>query len=164
MPILLYGRTIWTLTECKEKKLDNNCTRMLGAILSKSWKQHTTKQLLYNHLPLITKTIHIKRRRHAGNCWRSKDDLITDVLLWTPLQRRTDVGGPARTYLQQLCMDIGCCLEDLLNAIETNGEKESGKSVLAARHDDDDVKTKIDKTQQNKKYRLRGDRDETRIC
>ena len=33
-----------TYAEHIEKKLDSNCTRMLRAILNKSWKQHPTKQ------------------------------------------------------------------------------------------------------------------------
>ena len=36
--ILLYGCTTWTLTKWLEKKLDDNYTRMLRAILSKSWR------------------------------------------------------------------------------------------------------------------------------
>ena len=36
--ILLYGCTTWTLTKRLEKKLDGNCTRMLRAILNKSWQ------------------------------------------------------------------------------------------------------------------------------
>ena len=55
MSILLYGCTTWTLTKRMEKKLDGNYTRMLRAILNKSWRQHTTKQQLYGHLPPITK-------------------------------------------------------------------------------------------------------------
>ena len=35
--ILLYGYTTWTLTKWLEKKLDGNYTRMLRAILNKSW-------------------------------------------------------------------------------------------------------------------------------
>ena len=41
--ILLYGCTTWTLTKRMEKKLDGNYTRMLQAILNKSWRQHPTK-------------------------------------------------------------------------------------------------------------------------
>ena len=41
--ILLYGYTTWTLTKRLEKKLDGNYTRMLRAILNKSWRQHPTK-------------------------------------------------------------------------------------------------------------------------
>ncbi len=55
--ILLYGCTTWTLTKRLEKKLDDNYTRMLRAILNKSWRQHPTRQQLYGHLPPITKTI-----------------------------------------------------------------------------------------------------------
>ena len=50
MLILLYGCTTWTLTKCMEKKLDGNYTRMLRTILNKSWRQHPTKQQLYNYL------------------------------------------------------------------------------------------------------------------
>ena len=79
--ILLYGCTTWTLAKRLEKKLDGNYTRMLRAILNKSWRQHPTKHQLYSHLPPITKTIQIRRTRHAGHCWRSRDELISDVLL-----------------------------------------------------------------------------------
>ena len=41
--ILLYGCTTWTLTKQLEKKLDSNYTRMLQAILNKSWQQHPHK-------------------------------------------------------------------------------------------------------------------------
>ena len=80
--ILLYGCTTWTLTKRLEKKLDGNSTRMLRAILNKSWKQHPTRHWLYGHLSPITKTIQARRTRHAGHYWRSKDELISDVLLW----------------------------------------------------------------------------------
>ena len=53
--ILLYGCTTWTLTKRLEKKLDGNDTRMLQAILNKSWRQHPTRYQLYGHLPPITK-------------------------------------------------------------------------------------------------------------
>ena len=83
--ILLYGCTTWTLTKRLKKKLDSNYTRMLRAIFNKSWRQHHTRHQLYGHLPLIMKTIQARRTRHAGHSWRSKDELISDVLLWTPL-------------------------------------------------------------------------------
>ena len=82
--ILLYGCTTWTLTKQLEKKLDGNYTRMLQAILNKSWRQHPTKHQLYGHLPPIAKTIKVRRTRHAGHRWRSRDEIIRDVLLWTP--------------------------------------------------------------------------------
>ena len=115
--ILLYGCTTLTLTKRLEKKLDGNYTRMLRAILNKSWRQYSTRHQLYGHLPLITKTIQARRTRHAGHCWRSKDELISDVLLWTPMYGRAKAGRPARTYIQQLCEDTGCSPEDLSKAM-----------------------------------------------
>ena len=61
MSILLFGCTTWTLTNQLEKKLDGNYTRILRAILNKSWRQHLTKHQLYGHLPPITKTIQVRR-------------------------------------------------------------------------------------------------------
>ena len=77
--------------ECS-KKLDGNYTRMLRAILNKSWWQHPTRHQLYGHLPPITKTIQVRQTRHAGHCWRSKDELISDVLLWTPADGQAKAG------------------------------------------------------------------------
>ena len=100
-----------------EKKLDGNFTRMLRAILNKSWRQHFTKHQLYGYLPPITKTIQVRQNRHAGHCWKIRDEHLSDVLLWTPTYGRAKAGRPARTYIQQLCMDTGCSPEDLLEAM-----------------------------------------------
>ena len=103
LSILIYGCTTWTLTKQLNKKLDGNYTRMLREILNKSWRQHPTRHQLYGHQPPITKTIQIRRTRHAGHCWRNKDELISDVLLLTPT---------ARKYIEQLYEDMGCNPED----------------------------------------------------
>ena len=47
----------------------------------------------------------------------SRDELISDVLLWTPTRGRAKAGRAARTYIQQLCEDTGCCPEDLPRAM-----------------------------------------------
>ena len=85
--------------------------------MNKSWRQHPTRHQLYGHLPPITKTIQVRRTRHARHCWRSKDELIRDVLLWTPTYCQAKAGRPARTYIQQLCEDTGCNPEDLPEAM-----------------------------------------------
>ena len=108
--IFLCGCPTWTLTKRLEKKLDGNYTRMSRAILNKSRQQHPTRHHLYGHLPSITKTIQVRRTRHAGHSWRGRDELISDVLRWTPTYGRTKA---ARTYIQQLCEDTGCNPEDL---------------------------------------------------
>ena len=118
MSILLFGCTTRTLTKRMEKKLDSNYTRLLRAILDKSWRQHPTKQHLYGHLPPITKTIKIRRTRHAGHCWRSRDEFVSDVLPWSPAHERPKAGRPARTSIQRLCADTGCSPEDLPKAMD----------------------------------------------
>ena len=90
--ILLYGCTTWTLTKWLEKKLNGNYTRMLRTILNMPWRQHPTRHQLYGNQPPITKTIQVRRTRHAGYCWRSRDELISDVLLWTPTLGRVKAG------------------------------------------------------------------------
>ena len=125
--ILLYGCTILTLTKRLEKNLDGSYTRMLRAILNTSRKQHPTRHQLYGHLPPITKTIQVRRTRHAGHCWRSSEELISDVLLWTSSHGRAKARRPARIYVEQLCEDTGCSPEDLLEAI--NDRKKWRKTV-----------------------------------
>ena len=86
---------------------------MLQAILNKSWRQHPTKQQLYSHLPPIMKTIPVRWTRYAGHSWRNEDELISNILQWTPSHRQAKAGQPTRTYIQQLCADTGYSLEDL---------------------------------------------------
>ena len=138
--ILLYGCTTWMLTKRLEKKLDGNHTRMLRAILNKSWWQHPTKHQLYGHLPPITKTIQVRRTRHAGECWRSRDELISDVLLWTSHmagQKQDDqLEHTSSGYVRIRDVALKTCQRRW--TIGRSGERGSGISVLAVRHDDDD--------------------------
>ena len=135
--ILLYGCTTWTLTKRLEKKLHGNYTRMLRAILNKSWRQHPTRHQLHGHPPPITKTIQARRTRHAGHCWRIRDELISDVLLWTPTYCREKAGRPARTCIQQL-WDVALKTCRRRWTIGRSGERGSGIFVLAVRYDDDE--------------------------
>ena len=140
--ILLYGCTTWTLSKQLERKLDGNYTRMLRAVLNKSWRQHPTRHQLYEHLPPITKTIQVRRTRHAGHCWRSKDELISDVLLWTPayghVQKQDDqLEHTYSNYVKTQDVNLKTCRRRWM--IGRCGERGSGISVLAARHDDDDI-------------------------
>ena len=91
--------------------LINNYITLMGSCCQDLRRQ------LYGHLPPITKTIQVRRARHAGHCWRSKDELVRNVLLWTPTYGQAKAGRPARTYIQQLCEDTGCNPEDLPEAM-----------------------------------------------
>ena len=105
--ILLYGCTTWTLTKRLEKKLDGNYTRMLRAVLNKSWRQHPTRHQLYGHLP----------PHMAG---QKQDDQLE--LTYSNYVRTQDV-------------TLKTCRRRWM--IGRSGERGSGISVLAARHDDE---------------------------
>ena len=115
--ILLYGCTTWTLTKRPEKKLDGNYTRMLCAILNKSWRQHPTRHQLYGHLPSITKTIQVTRARHCyiynhliGRKWISfglfKNFIFTKVFLQRLICQKIQ---PKQTKLNSLLRVLPFC-------------------------------------------------------
>ena len=62
----------------------------------------------YGSLISFSKIIKVRRTGNAGHCWKSKDDLISDVLLWTPPHERAKTWRSARTYIQKLCTDTRC--------------------------------------------------------
>ena len=81
-------------------------------------------------LPPITKTIQVRRTRHAGHCRRSRDELISDVLRWTPSHGRARAGWPTRTYIQQISADIGSSPGYLPEAMDDRvGWRESVKDI-----------------------------------
>ena len=130
--ILLYGCTTWTLTKHMEKKLDGNYSRMLRAILNKSWRQHSTKRQLYGHLLPISKTMQVRRTRHAGHWWRSRDKLISDVLLWTRSHGQAKAEQPARTYSRSVRIrDVAQRTCQKRWTIGRSGERERVRDIYA---------------------------------
>ena len=119
------------------RKLHKNVESSIKQVLATTPHETPTIRGLAPH----HKTIQVRRTRHAGHCWRSKDELISDVLLWTPIHGFASMGRPARTYIQQLCEDTGCNPVDLPEAISDiyiYGDIRSGISAHTARYDDDD--------------------------
>ena len=85
---------------------------MLRAILNISWKEHPTKIRLYGNVPSLMRIIRIRRTRFAGHCYRSEEEIVKDVLLWTPNHGTIKI-GPRKTYVKQLCDDTGLTTEGL---------------------------------------------------
>ena len=114
--IRLYGCTTWTLRkpvgEEAGRQLHKNVASNIEQVLEATLHKAQTMRLPASH----TKTIQVRRTTHAGHCWRSRDDLISDVLVWTPTYGRAKAGRQAWTYIQQLFEDTGCRPEDLLEA------------------------------------------------
>ena len=131
--IMLYGCTTWTLTKRLDKKQDGNYTRILQAILNKSWRQHPMRHQLYGHHPPIMKTIQVIRTRHAGHCWRNRDELISDVLLWTPnIAEQNQDGQLEHTYSSSVRIrDVSLKTCQKWWTIGRDDKRGSGISVLA---------------------------------
>ena len=95
--------------KCLQKKLDGNYTRMLHAVLNKSWRQHPTKQQLYGHLlPISSKICRI--------CWALLKKQGGTQRQYSPMDFYTWINQcwlANKNYIHQLCMDTGCSLEDL---------------------------------------------------
>ena len=120
--ILLCGYTTWTLINGYWKKALRQVHKNAAICIEQSWRQHTTKQQLYGYLQLIWKTIQIRRARLDGHSWRSKSELISDVLVWTASHGRARVERPARTYLWQPCTNTECHKEYLQIAMDNRDE------------------------------------------
>ena len=79
--------------------------------------------------------------KHAGHCWRSRDELISDLLLWTPhmtVQKQDDQHEHTfSNYVRIRDVVQKTCLRRW--TIGKSGERGSGISMLPARHDDDDI-------------------------
>ena len=72
----------------------------------------------YSLLPYPFLTIKIRQTRHAGRSRRSRDELITNILLWTSSHGREKAGRPTRTYVLPLSADRRCSPEDLPEEID----------------------------------------------
>ena len=113
--VFVYGAITWTLTTKLEKKIDGAYTRMLRAALNVSWKEHLTNKELYGKTPKVTSSIHEQRLRFTGHCWRSKKELICDVILWLPKHGKRSRGRPTKTFVDQLVDDTECNVDELMD-------------------------------------------------
>ena len=110
---------------------------MLTAILNKSWRQHLTRHQLYGHLLPITKTIQVRRTRHAGHCWRSSSVMYSYGHPHMAKQKQDDqLEHTFSSYVRIRDVTLKTCKKRWM--IGRSGEKGPGISVLAVRHDDDD--------------------------
>ena len=88
-----FNTTVWMHhMDANKTHRDGNYSRMLQTILNKSWKQYPTKLHLYGNLPPFLKSDPSKRwTKHAGHCWRSKDEVMFfDGLLHMDIPVLTD--------------------------------------------------------------------------
>ena len=77
-----------------EKKLDGTYIRLLRAALNVRWQSHATNKVLYENLPKISTVAKERRLRFSGHCWRNKDEIIEQLLLWQPAPGNRPSGRP----------------------------------------------------------------------
>ena len=116
--VLVYGAITWTLTSTLENNIDGAYIRMLRAAMNVSWIENMTNRELYNNIPRITSSIREQRMRFAGHCWRSTNELVSDVLLLTPKHGQRSRGRPAKTFVDQMLEYTECEVEDLINLMD----------------------------------------------
>ena len=106
----------------------------MRAVLNMSRKQHPTKQQLLAHLPPISKIFLLRGIRNAGHSWRSKDELISDLLLWTATYGCTSVIQPSKfPYVSSVqTLDAARKTDKEQLIIGTIGQRKSVISVLSA--------------------------------
>ncbi len=82
-------------------------------MISIVWKSDLTDKMKRSFFQAAVVSILL----YGCTTWRSRDELISDILVWTPTYDRAKAGRPARTYIQQFCEDTGCSPEDLPEAM-----------------------------------------------
>ena len=79
-----------------------------------TWRQCITNEVLYAGLPRISTTIRERRLRFSGHCWRSKNEVVSDLFLWEPKHGKSSVGGQARKFVDLLEADTVVARDCLL--------------------------------------------------
>ena len=116
--VLLYGSFAWTFTKRLENKLNGTYTSMICVILNIYWSTHPSKEGLYGNLVQIALVVRERITIFAGHCYRSKDQVVSDLILWTPNHSKAKVGCPSETFTKQLTGNADCQFEHLTRAME----------------------------------------------
>ena len=61
-------------------------------------REHPMKSRLYGNIPSLTSIRRIRRTRLAGHCYQSEEEIVKDVLLWTPNHGTTKPVRPIKMY------------------------------------------------------------------
>ena len=85
--------------------------KMIMYVLNKSWRQHPTKKELYGNILPLSELIKEIRIIFAGYCFRSRGEIVSNIVLWKLEFRRRIIrlsaGRPNKTYLDQILNDVG---------------------------------------------------------
>ena len=131
--VLLYGCESWTFTSALERSLDGCYTRMLRAALNISWQSFVPNEELYGTLPRISDKVAWRRLGLAGHCFRHKELLAGELVLWEPTHGRRGRGRPSATFIDTLKRDLGTDDKLELEVCMTNQEDWRARRVARLR-------------------------------
>ena len=121
------SRKEWNIAFLQWEKLGEKLEKVK---ITNKRNQKTNKEL-YSNLPKIIDTLMIRRPQFIGHCWRKKDEVISDLLLWEPKHNTRKRGRPATTYVDQLRNDTGLSIAELKSIL--GNQKEWMKLVNGVR-------------------------------
>ena len=72
---------------------------------------------LTGNIPPLTRTIRIRRTRFVGQCYHGEEEIIKDILFWTPNHgtgklRPPYNGRPRKTYVKELCEELNTAMKN----------------------------------------------------
>ena len=120
--VLLYGSKAWTLRSSQEKQLYGCYTRLLRAALNVNWRDHMTNIELYRYITPISARLRDHHLCFSGHCWRSKSEIISQMLFWELSRGKRTRGRPAMTYIDQLEKDTCLPRQELPKIMEDRTE------------------------------------------
>ena len=90
-----------------EKQLDGCFTWLLRADLNISLRDHISNKELYGDLPPISTSLQICRLKFIAHCWRSKNETVSQLLLWDPKPGSPSRERPATIFILGSCICHG---------------------------------------------------------
>ena len=133
----VFSLFLWRL----KKKLDGIYTRMLRAILNKSWRQHPTRHQLYGHLPPSRKLYKLDEPDMQDTAGEARTNSSVMYSYGPPHMAKQNQDDQFEhtysSYVRIQDVALKTCKKRWM--MGRSGERGSGISVLAARHDDDNI-------------------------
>ena len=108
MSVLLYSCTTLRKTLRKKARWELHTAFCYEQILEVTPHKATSIWQITSHLI-----------NYARHCWRSKDELVCNILQWTPTHGHTSVCWPEKNL--PLCTDTECHIEDLVRVMADRG-------------------------------------------
>ena len=89
----------------------------------------------HSHLLSLSQKITVSWSKLAGHCWKSKDQIISDVFVRTPTHVHISTRWLAKAYILQLFMETGCSQENLPKATGDRDGWRENQEILCYQND-----------------------------